>query len=112
MQAEIILAIGAEGGSIDLVGIKTGGRWKFSIKASDQSWMLDDDDDHTPPTHPWVSTWQEAVVQLDRYPWPQLHPLHVHPEFCELVAENLKEKENLGVTVNWSVWAAKLQLAS
>jgi len=55
--------------------------------------MLEDDDDYAPPVHPWVSTWPEAVTQLDRYPWAELHPALVHPEFRAMVAQSLKQKK-------------------
>jgi len=109
MKTEIIImTIGAEGGSIDLVGARTDGNWQFRIETSDQRWMLEDDDDHGPPVSPWVSTWPDAVAQLDLYPWPQLHPVRIHPEFRAMVAQSLKQKEKMGVPVNWAIWAAEL----
>jgi len=109
MKTEIIImTIGAEGGSIDLVGARTDGNWQFRIETSDQRWMLEDDDDHGPPVSPWVSTWPDAVAQLDLYPWPQLHPVRIHPEFRAMVAQGLKQKEKMGVPVNWAIWAAAL----
>ena len=109
MKTEIIImTIGAEGGSIDLVGARTDGNWQFRIETSDQRWMLEDDDDYAPPVPPWVSTWPDAVAQLDLYPWPQLHPVRIHPEFRAMVAQSLKQKEKMGVPVNWAIWAAQL----
>ena len=54
MQTEILMEIGGEGGSINFVGARTDGNWQFRIETSDQSWMLEGDNDYTPPVHPWV----------------------------------------------------------
>lgn len=107
MKTEIIMTIGAEGGSINLVGARMDGNWQFRIETSDQRWMLADDD-YTPPVHPWVSTWPEAVTQLDRYPWAELHPALVHPEFRAMVAQSLKQKQKAGVRVKRKAWDSVL----
>jgi len=104
MKLEIIMTLGAEGGSINLVGIRTGSNWEFRIETSDEIWMLADDDAYIPPAYPWVATWAEALAELDRYPWAQLYPVHVHPEFRAAVAEDLQKKKSMGGRIKWSNW--------
>jgi len=73
---------------------------------------LKGDDDYTPPVHPWVPNWPEALAQLDRYPWAELYSLFVHPEFRALVADELQKKKTMGTCVNWANWEAVLQPGS
>lgn len=84
---ETILEVGAEGGSISLVGRRQNARWEFRLKASEMA--LCNDSGLTAPPSAWVPDWNSALAQLDRYPWPALHPLAVHPEFRGLVGEAL-----------------------
>jgi hypothetical protein len=41
---------------------------------------------------------------LDKYPWPQLFPLEIHPEFRDQVFKALKAHEKSGLDVNWTTW--------
>jgi hypothetical protein len=82
-KSELLLSIGAEGGSIAVYGtlpIAAMGAFKVGIV------------DHTPTfldeseggrvirrDSGWLSTWRDALQALDRYPWRNLHPLYVHP---------------------------------
>lgn len=43
MEPVTIMKLGAEGGSISLVGLRTDSSWQFRIETSEASWMLDDD---------------------------------------------------------------------
>jgi hypothetical protein len=85
-----IISISAEGGSIYLRGIKTSdGEWKCSRAVGDQtaSFLSDDDGAGLPMDSrtEWVSTWSEALILLDRYPWAMPGASDVHPEFREQV---------------------------
>ena len=77
---EIILHVAAEGGGITLYGLRNGMGWLFSREVIDQTPELLDE--------PWiqhesevVSTWQDALELLDKYPWYCLCPPVVHPKF-------------------------------
>jgi hypothetical protein len=65
---------------------------------------LDKDDQVVVPERPWVDNWPAALVQLDKYPWPQLFPLEIHPEFRDQVFKALKAHEKSGLDVNWTTW--------
>jgi hypothetical protein len=80
--------MGAEGGSITLVGQKNSrGGWRYARAVTDHTLTLLDEPDGGGSTSnsmtPWVKTWSEAVALLDRYPWALLPSIEVHPEFAE-----------------------------
>jgi hypothetical protein len=81
----VIVSLGAEGGGVELLGRRRAeGSWEFRRVTNDSSWaMLDEEMDPNPPVFvpTWVSTWNEAITLLDRYPWARLHPLVVHKDF-------------------------------
>lgn len=80
---ETIVEIGGEGGSITLEGRRdVAGGWQFRL-ATNESAMWDMLGEEPPPHEEpqWVSTWADALALLDRYPWPLLEPVAVHPEF-------------------------------
>ncbi len=88
----MIVSVGAEGGGVKLLGRRgMEGSWEFSRVTNDCWWILEEEElDSNPPVSvpKWVSTWDEAVTLLDRYPWAQLHPLVVHAEFrAEVLVE-------------------------
>src|SRR5437667_9925800 len=81
---EVILQLGAEGGSVTLYGMETERGWLFYRDVSDWSPELIGEDrlQHKSPV---VNSWEAAVALLDRYPWQRLHPLMVHPEFSDRI---------------------------
>ena len=90
-QIEKILEVGAEGGSITLYGVRTAKGWLYSRHAIDQTPELLDE--------PWIErdsevgkSWVAALKLLAKYPWHELYPLHVHPEFRALVFDALIER--------------------
>jgi hypothetical protein len=87
---EVIVSIGAEGGSITLFRHQDRNLdWHFARGVKDQTPTFLTEEDGAGPaiqhTSDWVKSWPEAVALLDRYPWAQLSGLEVHPEFREHV---------------------------
>jgi hypothetical protein len=74
---QVILQLGAEGGSITLYGMETERGWLFSRNVSDWTRIQ-----HKSPV---VDSWDAAVDLLDQYPWQRLSPLMIHPEFSERI---------------------------
>lgn len=91
MANELILKIGAEGGSLTLYGNRDLGHWRFSRTVIDGSGELVG----LPPSRSdsqIVDTIEEALMLLDRYPWQALYPLEIHPEFCDAIIAAARER--------------------
>ncbi|MBY0488778.1 MAG: hypothetical protein K2R93_02945 [Gemmatimonadaceae bacterium] len=84
MTNQIILKIGAEGGSLKLYGHLQHGQWRFSGTIIDDTGDLVGLPSHRSDSS-IVETIEEALALLDRYPWQALYPLEIHPEFCEAI---------------------------
>jgi hypothetical protein len=83
-EREVILRVGAEGGSVTLHGVRTEDGWRFQRSVVDQTpWMLDEAEIRHDSQ--FTSSWDEALALLDRYPWQRLFPIRVHPEFRQVV---------------------------
>jgi hypothetical protein len=77
---EVVVEVGAEGGSIALIGTRRDRGWTFSRSVNDWTPELIDEE---PIFHKSaeVDSWEAALRLLDKYPWETLYPLKVHPEF-------------------------------
>ena len=89
----VVMAVGAEGGSLRLFGQRTTGGWRYRYTLVDQSaaW-LDEGDAESRRQSPWVDSWRDALAQLDRYPWARLHPMTVHPAFTTRVLDAARRR--------------------
>jgi hypothetical protein len=81
---EVVLEVGAEGGSITLRRDLSGRAPRFLLKKDESTmWaLLDEEEGPAPPPRPPEevgSTLAEALAAIDRYPRHRLHPLEVHP---------------------------------
>ncbi|WP_442580270.1 hypothetical protein ACSBOB_33290 [Mesorhizobium sp. ASY16-5R] len=74
---QVILEVGAERGSITLVGSQSGGSWRFRVETNESALLdlLEEDDWLEIPQRPWVTDWHAALAQLDGYLWFELYPL-------------------------------------
>ena len=87
-KPEIIVEVGAEGGTLTLVGQRTARKWSFSMLRDESTLKeFDEDlcDDELIGHSKTVVGFAAALGLLDQYPWAQLYPLRVHPEFRTLV---------------------------
>jgi hypothetical protein len=88
---EVIVDLGAEGGSVTLYGFRTERGWLFSTEISDWTPELLGDE--------WiqkrsgvVDIWPAALNLLDKYPWVSLYPISVHPDFRQKIWDALQER--------------------
>jgi hypothetical protein len=103
-ESEVILEIGAEGGSITLYGVRTQHGWCFSRKVID--WTPELIDEEPINEEPFqrkatiVNSWEAALDLLDQYPWCKLYPISIHPDFRQKVWVALHERlhHNSGTT--------------
>jgi hypothetical protein len=89
---ETILELGAELGSLTLVGRRTGADWQFCLALVDQSGLLLDDEEEVRRTSDWVDGWSAALRELDELGWVCLTPIVVHEEFRARILEAVRER--------------------
>lgn len=85
-QAELLLEVLAEGGSIAIYGRREGDRTLFRVGIVDQTLAFLNDEDGGEAIRSdsgWLNTWEEAVGRIGRWPWPNLYPKIVHPSIRE-----------------------------
>ncbi|MBY4595901.1 hypothetical protein [Ottowia caeni] len=106
---QIIVEVGSEGGSVTLHGVQSPEGWQFKVRTSEAALV---DDEHMPdiPERPWVATWRSALKQLDGYPWTQLYPLAVHPDFRDKVFKALQTRKKKGLAIDWDQWGNVLNI--
>jgi hypothetical protein len=110
-KAEIILKVGAAGGSLTLFGIKSpDGQWKFFQERNETAAydLLSEEDREglTPVSRtPYMHSIENALLSLEQYPWFKLFPMKVHPEFLD---EILEEVKRLGVKSEIQRWREHL----
>lgn len=90
---EVIIKVGAAGGSLTLYGLRSNEGWQFSRSLIDQSLVLMDGPEirHASNT---VNTWLDALKLLDKYSWHRLCPISVHTEFRGMVMDAVLERFN------------------
>lgn len=104
---QVIVKVGAEGGSLTLYGIQSPDGWQFRVETNEAALVDDDDDDDDMldlPKRPWVTAWRSALKQLDSYPWTRLYPLKVHPDFRDRVFKALQTRHKKEPVINWNRW--------
>ena len=79
----LILKLGAEGGSLRLMA-KGGTEPRFSAFVHDQALTYIDEGPEIDHRSEWGS-WEDGIGALDRYPWRQLFPRFVHPEYADRI---------------------------
>lgn len=77
---QLILNVGADGGSVALYGREAELGWIFRRHVADQTPMFIGEESISHDSEA-VETWTKAVRLLDRYPWASLFPTYVHPDF-------------------------------
>jgi hypothetical protein len=91
-----VVEIGAEGGSVTLLGRQIGdGEWEFCTGSIDQTSAMLNDEEATPVVEtesPWVLGWIAGVKLLDSYPWVYLYPIRVHERFRETVLSEVTRR--------------------
>ncbi|MDD2736075.1 MAG: hypothetical protein PHF56_19250 [Desulfuromonadaceae bacterium] len=115
MKPVKIVEIGGDGGSITLFGWKTAkGNWRFLRETNECTLMgMMQNSDVTGVKFQSSSAadtgWKAAIKILSEYPWKILYPLYVHPEFADLVwNEIINMKEECYSRFEWQEVCGKL----
>jgi hypothetical protein len=105
---EIVLEVGAEGGSITLLREKKADEdWQFQMKTNETAFydlLLEEDRNEIGKYFAqtgYVQTFTEALGLLDRYAWFGLYPLKVHPEFLEAVLLEVRKRGGATQEARW-----------
>jgi hypothetical protein len=108
MTRKVILEVGAEGGTLTLLGSKNdAGDWKFWTETDESATydLLDEEDrrglGNPVNTSKSFASFPEALALLDKYPWFRLIPLQVDPEFHDAI---LCEVRKRGTQENVRCW--------
>ena len=78
---ETIVQVLAEGGGIQLFGLRTAQGWLFSREVIDQSGFLMDEAEIRHHSNV-VDSLEKGLALLDRYPWYVMHVKNMHPDFA------------------------------
>ena len=102
---EIVLQVGAEGGSLTIVRYHVSGeKWQFAI-IRDESTLADflgeEDKEDLFETLDSIPTFEDAIALMNKYPWPNLYPLVVHPEYANRVMEIIERSGNPRAKDGW-----------
>lgn len=86
MNREVVVEVCAEGGSITLFRENAEDGWRFWVETDETATceMLSEEDQEgvSPGSRSQlVSSFDNALAQLDRYPWSRLSPVLVHQEY-------------------------------
>ena len=91
-QADLLLAIESEGGTIALYGDATDARPRYRLMLLDQPPAVLNVAHDTPPMRRdsgWLPDWSAAMAALGQYPWPHLECRVVHPSVATPIWEAL-----------------------
>lgn len=100
---QVIIELGAKGGSVTLFGIQSPDGWQYRVETNEPA-LFDDEDLPNLPERTWVGTWRSALKQLDAYPWTQLYPLTINPKFGDRVFKALQKRKKKGLVIDWDQW--------
>jgi hypothetical protein len=96
---EVVLEIGAEGGSLEIRRFRApDGSWKF-VFLTDESTMVDFLDSADPldfvRRYPQVDSFEEALQLMNRYPWHEMRIVRAHQEYAD-ITQSARQKGSTG----------------
>jgi hypothetical protein len=106
---EIVLEIGAEGGSLTILRERIAEQgWQFRVELNETTLydMLSEEDQRGMRVEDfarteYAHTFQEALRRIDQYEWFRLYPLEVHPEFLDAVLAEVRKNGGLDEVARW-----------
>ena len=99
----LVLEVGADGGSLQLVATNEKPR-RYSARMNDQSLVFIGEGEELKSESEWTS-WEDAVRALSQYPWRQLYPTHVDPRHRGRIWELIRDATDLGGRFELTRWA-------
>lgn len=104
---EIILQVGAEGGSVALHRWETSpGNWTWAMETNEVALydLLEGEDgfdSRHAVKHQYAHSFEDAIKLLDKYPWPKLYPMEVHPQFRDAILKAVLERDGSAAERRW-----------
>lgn len=99
---DVILKIGGEGGSVVLYGLRIEDSWLYSLRFIKSREVACEGDGQEV-----ADSWEGVLALLDRYPWADLRPVRLHPDFTERILKALDERPSTrgeGIEVRRGRW--------
>jgi hypothetical protein len=94
----LILEVAAEGGSLRIVRVAHNDASAVFVVRRNESALADllDDEEFSPPSavseSPAHVSFETALAALDQYPWQQLFPVTVHPDYADVIGAAVKAR--------------------
>lgn len=82
--ASALLQLEGDGSEICIVGHWSSDGWEFKLETGSNRFSAIEET-AKPPPETLIASWRMALKKLDCYPWCQLTPVSVHPEFQDRV---------------------------
>jgi hypothetical protein len=108
MLREIVLKIGSEGGSLTILRERNADEgWHFRIERNETALcdLLSEEDRREGGEYfaqtGYLHSFNGALAILDRYPWFNLYPVEVHPEFLEAVLLEVRKRGGGTAETRW-----------
>jgi hypothetical protein len=108
LSHEIVLEVGAEGGSLTLLRAKAkSGEWQFWIERNETAVydLLSEEDRGEIGKYfaqtGYVHSFQEALQLLDKYPWFRLYPVEVHREYRSFILAEVRKRGGASAESIW-----------
>jgi hypothetical protein len=102
-----ILTIAAEGGSLRIVRIAHSDAPAVFVVRRNESALADllDDEEFSRPSavseSPAHASFETALAALDQYPWHQLFPVTVHPDYADVIGAAVKARGGEEALTRW-----------
>jgi hypothetical protein len=90
-EGEVIIELGAEGGSLALYGFRTERGWSFTMEVIDRTPEFTAEDPIQKKSGV-VDLWDAALELLDQYPWAKLSPISIHHDFEQHIWAAVQEQ--------------------
>jgi hypothetical protein len=90
-EGEVIIELGAEGGSLALYGFRTERGWSFTMEVIDRTPEFTAEDPIQKKSGV-VDSWDAALELLDQYPWAKLSPISIHHDFEQHIWAAVQER--------------------
>ncbi len=94
---ETLLEVGVDQRTIRLIGMRVDGKWLLRVTEHPVS-----SESVSPST--WLTSWRNALEELDKHHWPYLQPHFVHPLFRKKLEAALSARFPEGHEQVWRAW--------